>query len=218
MSRKKEEEQEKLDDAMVNPEPSRIDKLSRGTDDLTSKKEDEVLSRMKDLTDVVAEINSKQDQIKNSGKMGPDGLYPKLSVIELSKIRNEILTLKNVKKGIKSQISRLNKELKSEYKKKKQKNLRGNLRISARRESYHNRNSSSIEDAISKMVEAMQKDDIDSLAAQLSTLDSKKADTLLMHTLLKAPHHLHTKVVANANVRAGYLQYFRSLLKKGKKK
>lgn len=200
-------------------ESSMIEKLSRGADESISKKEDEVLKLMQDSITVVTEIKNKQNQIKNSGKLGPDGLYPTLSLFEKSMLRNEILTLKKLKKNIKSQISSLNKELKAEYKKRRQKNIRGSLRISARQDSYHGRNKSSIEKGISNMVDSMEKDDHDSLVKQLADLvEPKKEEALLMRALLKAPRYLHTKVVANVNARSGYLQHFRSQLKKGKKK
>jgi len=218
MSKEKKEHSTSTDSTSEqNLEATLVEKLLSGTSDINNK-EAEVLNLMQDLTTVDAEIKNKQNQIKNSGKLGPDGLYPNLSLFKKSMLRNEILTLKKVKKKIKSQISGLNKELKSEYKKRKQKNTRGSLRISARRDSYHGRNKSSIEEAISNMVDSMEKDDHDSLVKQLADLEPKKVEALLMRTLLKAPRHLHTKVVANVNARSGYLQHFRSQLKKGKKK
>ncbi len=140
-----------------------------------------------------------------------------LTPIAKAKLRNDINEKKEEKKTLKALISKLSKELKKEYQKNASGFTKKSLRISARKESYQKRYGNSIQNAISKMISALDSDNLTALKAELAKLSEKAGNALVMKVLLKAPRHLHTKVVANTVAREEYLQFFRSELGATKK-
>lgn len=167
-------------------------------------KENELASLMLDLIGVEEGIGHMMISIASSSK--------KLTPIAKAKLRNDIVNDKNKKRDLKAKISKLGKELKAKYNLNAQKATKKSLRISARKDGYHKRYRLAIQEAISRMISSLDKDDITTLKAELSNLDAAKGDTLLMRSLSKAPHNLQTKVVTNSAAREGYLQYFRNEL------
>ena len=183
-----------------------VTKLSKTTvyrKDLSAK-EEKLAALMSDLLSCEEDINKMQTSVTSSNS--------NLTPIAKEKIRNDIRMEKSEKKILKAQISRLSKELKKEYKRNAQSLARKSLSISARKESFHKRYGSAVRIAITKAIAAIEKGNLDALKSELANLSEKDADTLLMKTLLKAPRHLHTKVVANKDAREGYLQHFRDEL------
>lgn len=172
--------------------------------------ENKLIQQANHLVLIKKSILQKQEEVNSSGRIGKNGKNKKLSSFEKAKLRNEVLELRNVKRELKLQISKLSKKVKASYKMNAQKSSRMSLRITARGEGYHRRNGGSINAAITKMVKAMNSDSLAALKAELSNLETTKGDTLLMRVLSKAPHNLQTKVVTNKEARIGYLQHFRS--------
>ncbi len=189
-----------------NGDKNAVTKLTEttiATKDL-SPKEAELAVNMNELTNLELVINDLQAKISSSNN--------KLTPIAKAKLRNDINEKKEEKKTLKTHISKLSKELMKEYRINAQGITRKSLRISARREKFHKRYGDNIRTSITKMITAFESDDITALQVELSKLDTKEGDALIMKALLKAPRFLHTKVVANADHRILYLQHFRTEL------
>ena len=166
--------------------------------------------------DIEAAIEEKSEYLNSSGKFRITGRRGKLSGFQKTKVRNELRNLKKSLKIIKKDISGLEGSLNSSFQRDTNRIVRGNVRISAKRSSYHNRFSGNVKTAITKLVAGLSSEELKTLKTNVTKLEFKKGDAIMMQALIKAPRHLLTKVAANSDARKLYMQHFRNELKVGK--
>jgi hypothetical protein len=195
-----------------NDSPKQVKDLSKTeipVSSLREEKERELAEKMERLTAIKEMIEEKKRNISSSES--------KLTSIAKAKLRFEITEHKVEVKSLKSDISKLSRELKAKYSDYKNGVSRKSIRIAAKKDSYHSKNAESIKNALNNYVVSMSEKQREYLKTEIEKTSGAKADTVVMRALLKAPRHLHTKVVANANARKGYFQHFRTGLGSTKK-
>jgi hypothetical protein len=169
------------------------------------------------IADISTAIDSKEAQLKPSGKFNVGGsILPRLNGFQKAKLRNEVRNLKTVRTQLQKECNQIEKGLKASYQKDNTRIDRSKVRINARKEGYHKRNGGGIQNALKKSVNGFSSEKLSSLKSGIAKVDRKKADGILMQAILKAPRHLHARVVSNTDARKDYLDYFRKLLKEGK--
>ena len=164
------------------------------------------------LSSVEASITAKVDELKNDDEIQDDGETLRLSPFKKKTMAKQKRYLKKAKKKLKSQISQLKKLYSSLLKDEARKERKVSISKTAKKEVYHKQHGGAINNAITNTVTAMEEGNRATLKVEVSKLDAKEGDALIMKTLVKAPRFLHTKVVANAENRILYLQHFRSEL------
>jgi|GEM_PF-4452382 len=174
--------------------------------------EDQILVLESNLSITASRIAEIEEQLKNSGKFGLNGKTVGLSSFTKKSLYKEKRNLKKAKNNFKAQISELSRLYTALNKIDAKKDRRVSTHTSAKKESYHKQHGEAVKSAITQEIAAMGEQALAALVLNLSKLNSKEGDALIMKTLLKAPRFLHTKVVANKEARGGYLQFFRNEL------
>lgn len=189
---------------------------SQAVDKVSMKKQLEYsYSVVKDIDGALA---SEKAYLQSSGKLDENGKKNKLSGLDMDLSRNKISNLKESKKSVMKDISRLKNELSGSLNKDTNRIKKANLRKSAKKDSYQKQHGSSIEAAIDKTVDGFSDEKVATLKAEVAKADTKEGNALMMKALVNVPRFLHTRVVSNPEARERYMQHFRSKLGEKRKK
>jgi len=173
---------------------------------------EEVESSLMTLDSLERAIDAKKIALSFSDKVFGSKKMTKLSPLQKSHLRAEIRGLNASRKLIKQRIAELSNSVSSVYRLVAQRERRVSLRLTASKSSYHTQHGDAVKTAIKKFVDGMDTDTITVLKAKLAKPGPKGADYELLHSLLKAPHNLFTRVATNTEARVGYLEHFRKEL------
>lgn len=178
---------------------------------------EEVESSLMTLDSLEDAIKAKKAALASSGKVVGSKKADKLSPLQKTHIRAEIRGLNSSRKQIKQRIAELSHSVSSVHRLVAQRERRVSLRRTTSKSSYHTQHGVAVKTAIKKFVAGMDPLAIAALKAKLAKPGPKGADYVLLHSLLKAPRNLFTRVAANEDARVDYLQHFRSELGATKK-